>query len=377
MSERLLQSFWWEEVAGPHRLINEVVEAMLECKSVALVIPADLPWRHQMRSSVQSTMEATPGLDSLYIETIDVEDEGGDLPPGDLLLECIALDKDRIHYRAGSETVQEYVARKDILAHKVVWVKGASPEQSEAWVDFCRRWHPSEPEQGLFVIENRDSAGDPTGTLKSIDYSAYVDENCVRLFAWSMLSDNNYSSLSTPWRTYMVSVLTNLCKGDVEVAEALAAELDIIREEPLDSVVALSCSPYFSRRGEGGSDHVLAMARDGRMGDLLLRLWTAQIEVLFPIIEEERINLVDMLSADLSALLDEEPIVQFGKVVEEVRDIELGTIVHLMSKSPDGDRRLSIEDGEVRSRIYLLWKCRNLLAHREVCAPEQVRELLS
>ena len=376
MATRQAEDFWWNDVAGPSSLVHGIVNAVIECKSALLEIPADLPWRHQMRNAVRNAMELTPGLDGLYIESFDVEDEGGQLTPGNFLLEKAVLYEDRIHYRSGKESVQQYAARKGLLANKLIWIKGTGPKETASWIDFCRQWHPHDPMQGIFVIEDRWGVGDPTGALVSVDYSACVDENSVRLFAWSMLSERGGNGLDAMWRKYMVSLLTNLCRDDVEVASALIDELDIKRDDPLGIIRTISQYPQFERRGEPGSDHVLALAKESREDELRLRLWMSQIEVLFPAIEEARVAIVDSLGGDIADLIEGDGIVQFGSPVERAQDVELGTLVYLMSaKDCDGSRKLYIDSQEDRDRIFLLWRCRNLLAHREVCPPSLIGDL--
>ena len=377
MVARSMESFWWEDVAGPRSLVSGIADAIGECKCVVLTVPSDLPWRHQMRNSVRSAIESIPGFGGLYIESIDVADEASGETPSSLILSKFALYEDRIHYRAGVETVQQYAARKGFLAKKIIWVKGANRSEVASWIEFCSQWRPKDPTQGLFVIEEHGGIGDYPRRSKLIRYSDCVDENSVRLFAWSVLTEEGDSGLTPPWRRYMVSLLTNLCRDDVEVAASLSNALDVKLADPLEVISDVSRLPLFARRGEAGSDHVLALVREGRQEELRRRVWGAQIEALFPLIEEARIALVDLLEEELGELIEEGRIVQYDGPVSEVHDIELGTLVHLMSRDADGNRPLYVRSQEIRSLIYLLWKCRNLLAHREVCSPEMVNNLLS
>ncbi len=378
MREHQAESFWWEEVAGPYSLVRNIVDAVSECKNVILSLPADIPWRHQMRNSVRSVLESTPGLDSLYIEILDVEDVAASATPGELILNEFALYEDRIRYRAGKESIHHYSMRKGLLNDKIVWIKGANRKDTELWIEFCRQWRPNDSNQGVFVIEDRWGIGDPTRALHTISYSECIDDNSVRLFAWSILAQNKLSKFGPVQRRYAVSLLANLCKDDVEVAVALLDNLDIQHDDPLLCIREIASSDILSRRGEPTSAHVLALAREGREDELQHRLWTAQIEVLFPIIEEERIAIIDRLEDELSALIEEKSIKQFEILVTEAHEVELGTLVYLMSsKTEKGDRKLYVSNHEIRDRIIMLWRCRNLLAHRKVCSPNLVDMLLN
>lgn len=376
MTDRSLESFWWREVAGPSGFVTQIVNGLLEYRNVLIRLPDDLAWRHEMRNAFREAMETTPGLESLFLEVTDVSEDGRNLSPSDYVLERFVLASDRLRYRRARESVQSYLLDHGLLQNRVVWIKGVARGMAASWAEFISGWQPRSVTDGLFVVEDREETHARVPWVRELDFLPYSDETSVRLFCWSMLSGLSFRGLGSRWRKYAVALLANLCEGDVEVAAALAEGLDIRSDDPLDTVRAIATSSQFERRGVAGSSHVLALAREGRLSELRARVWAAQLETLFPLIENERVSVIESLDDALRERMETEEVRQFGKVIESPMDMELGTLVHLMgSGSANGGEPL-VRDRERRGRILLLWRCRNLLAHRETCAPEQVAALL-
>ena len=67
MSER--SRLWWEEITGPSQLVRTMAQELRMGRSVFLSAPDDLPWRSQMRSSVECVLrESDPDLLVDYID---------------------------------------------------------------------------------------------------------------------------------------------------------------------------------------------------------------------------------------------------------------------------------------------------------------------
>lgn len=81
------ENFWWTSITGPHKVVKAVAEALLAQAAVILQIPADLPWRHSMRSAVEEQFRTLNGASDTIISYIDAaEDCIGVDDPGKFLL---------------------------------------------------------------------------------------------------------------------------------------------------------------------------------------------------------------------------------------------------------------------------------------------------
>lgn len=372
--------FWWKDIAGPQNFVKRVTEILTEQHIPLLSVPADIPWRHSMRNAVvERLVEFDPDL-SLNVFIIDASDECPENSIGEFLLQKFA-DKDVADaYRPRSgKTVQAYLSAHKVLANKIIWVKGLEPSHLEAWMDFCRHFKPCSPEAGTFIIESRDLV--PAHLPKIFQYVEFVQlvsHYDATLFN-SLLMSEKEPALTNLRQGYISVAAAHLCEFDAELSAALLQDERWFQEAPQRMLQELAGEEPFSRRGErSGSRHILSLLRANRMAEVMQRLWTAQLQVLFPILELQRLWIIEQLRPQLENIVQRKHIEQFKQKISSPDELELGTLVHLMDKRDDGTRWLDIPDGRLRNAIVKLRNCRNILAHRhQCCSPEDVDFILS
>lgn len=153
-------SLWWSEIAGPTAMVQSIAEALLEARSVILVVPEDLPWRRQMRDAVEISL--CQENDSLQISYVDCQTDcdafirqDGSIDIPNFLIQQFGLPETYNGYRRSSNiTVQGYIINNSVLKDRIVWVKGMDRHQVNAWVEFCCQFRPNRTDRGLFVIES-------------------------------------------------------------------------------------------------------------------------------------------------------------------------------------------------------------------------------
>ena len=337
-----------------------------------------------MRAAVEEELKSKSGTigNRLAIETIDGENIPKDAEPGRWILDNVADEDIGSNYREGrGETIDAYIGRTGALAGKILWLKGLDRKQTTAWLDFSRRYQPGESQFGLVVIESRyvdDAEGMPTIVRYGDRVSSYDVQSFARYLLDFVCEDTRYSP---PWKTYIASLLAHVCDTDSELCEWIAQDADFKADGILPSLHRASVSHDFCLRGgEPESQHVLSKYRSGEMNDVSHRVWVAQVESLFPLIEIERLEIIDRIRPSLQEALDSLTVEQYKddhkERVRNPNEVELGTLVFLMAKSRGYLGTWLKVDGALRSRIIGLSKCRNNIAHLEVCSPAQVRFLL-
>lgn len=364
--------FWWQEITGPQTVVKSVANALCDHGAVMLAIPNDLPWRHEMRLAVASEVRLVLG--DVAIKTVDAADQIAEgEAPGDFLLEKYALQAVQLRYRPGRQSIQDFLIKEQVLKNTLVWVKGLDEQHRNEWLEFCQNYNARSAADGLFVIEAADAVGASEGKHEYVSYESNVGRYDAQLFSSLVLSGGEFDEYSDAWRRYIASAMAKICGTDVEVANDLLHSVDFKEEDPIKKVGELALSPEYARRGSGAtSTHPFALCRSNREDNLEKRLWGAQIEVLFPLIEAERVRIIEGLEYPLNHLIHEKRVTQFDEVVDNAYDIELGTLTYLM-----GSGKLDVPDPQLRSRIFLLRDCRNNLAHRDCCSLEQVNKLLN
>ena len=384
MSETDWGRIWWSHITGPRSFIGEIASALYEDKSAILLLPGTCPWRQEMRSIASEVVVGHYGFERLGVERIRVDamPKGfTESTPHHYLLEKYALHDVALRYRESMDS-QNYLVEHDVLKNRIIWLEVSCEQGLRPWVSFVSKWRARSHTDGLFVVEvprdARDSLlGIPLDNITVIDYGERVSGYSGLLFNSMLVDDRTPHEASSLEQRYLASLLTNLCRGDMEVSEALSNNLSDLRDNPIKAVIEAS-SFFAPSRGIEDQEHIFSLARAGDRESLRRRVWSAQAEVLLPLIESLRLDVVETLRSQLEELILSREVRQYEKPIERIEDIELGSLVYLMALRDDNGRRvLDIPDQVLRDEIYLLRNCRNELAHTSVCSSDQVNKLFA
>lgn len=374
------EEFWWNNITGAHVVVSKVADALLENKMVVLKVPSDLPWRYSMRSSIHTAFQERTDARDVVIESIDaIDDIPDDLEPGRFLLQKYAASSVARGYREKSKvSIQDYIAQKDVIKNRILWIKGLEGTVANIWIKFCKGFTPKTAAEGLFVLEIHGKiSSSESRFIEYIDFSECVSSYDVQLFN-SCVLDEDIAHGSNLWKKYISTTAAMVCDVDAEVSELLLRDVDFRKETAIDGIARISEMPDFSRRGtEDGSEHVLWLYRNNKIAELNHRIWAAQVQVLFPVIEMERIDIIEKYHDTISQALTDNYISQYGEQITNPMEVELGSLCFMMSHKQDAYMyMLYIPDEADRERIRFLHECRNLLAHVSICNSDQVRQLL-
>ena len=373
------EEFWWNNITGARTVVDRVVKALLENKMAVLKVPSDLSWRYPMRSVIQNAFNEKTDSRDIVIETIDAVDNNPDnLDPGKFILQNYAISAIKAGYREKARySIQDYISDRNVIKNRIIWVKGLDEKMAGKWFQFCRGFSPRSAVDGLFVLETHDKVTSPESRyIQYIDFDDCVSSYDVQQFNSFILDAQKV--YSTNWKRYISTVAASVCGVDAEISEMLLRVVDFRTEVPTDGLQRIDEGGGFDRRGtEKDSNHPLWHYRNQNSTELLQRVWAAQIQVLFPIIELERQKIIQKWSAAIKVALRDNEVKQFGTILTDPTETELGTLCFMMSCKVYGDyRMLYIPDELDRERIRFLHDCRNKLAHMNCCTPSEVAGLL-
>lgn len=365
--------FWWSHITGSNMVVSNVVESLLAKLTVVLEVPEDLPWRKEMRRVIEKDFRDRSHLMEHIVEIIDAADECQDEAPGAFLLEHYSPSSEiRLGYRARSKkTIQDYIKENGVLKNRVVWVKGLTGVQATAWMNFCREYNHGSLEDGLFVLEVHGNVVKQANKwLNHIRYLDTVTNYDVQLFN-SFVLDTDVS-LTPNWKKYIATTVAVLCDTDAEIAELMLRPEDLKTVSFINLIEELADNPCYAKRGANASSgHLFSFFRSGDLPEIEARLWKAQVQVLFPLIEIERISITEKYRGILQEALDNNYVEQYKKPLTSPVEIEFGTLCYMITNG-----MLYISDKSDRDRIYFLHDMRNELAHAHFCDSSKVKELL-
>ena len=284
--------FWWESITGSRNLTMKVARTLQAKGIVCLAVPDDLPWRNEMRGCIENEMHQLPEMEDYYVDLIDVEDECADIDDiGRYLLERYATPSIAAGFRR-RETIQKYLRDNHVLDNRILWVKGMGLDQETKWVQFCRDYIPGRAPEGRFVLEVRWLRGElERKNFAVIRFESMVNHHDLSLFN-SIFVDRECSRYSPIWQQYIAVLCAQLCNTDAETSYALMMACDFMMQEPIEGIRKVADDGAYRRRGESNNQHILNALRSEDLDRINILIWKAQLQVLFPLIEMERVSFV-------------------------------------------------------------------------------------
>lgn len=371
----LTGEFWWKNITGPRMVISGVTGTLRDGRMAVLEVPDGLPWPYIMRDTARNAFGDITGSGDTVFEMLEA---GYDIPSGEdpgrfILSRYATADVGRGYREKSKVTIQEYIKAKNVLRNRIIWIYGLDRSDAGRWLAFCRGFGKSSPRDGLIVLEMREGARPPEAKNAAvISYRGCVSRHDVLLFNSFVLEEKPRTG--SLWKQYIAAVSASLCGTDAELSEELMEGTDFRDASPLDVLKEIASG---GRRGTEAMGHPLWLCLNGGEETLRHRLWEAQLQVLFPLIELEKTDIVKEWKEEIGRALTENCIMQYGERVCSAQDAELGTLCYMMGKrNEDGLYFLYIPDEEARERISFLHECRNTLAHACTCTPQMVARLL-
>ena len=367
MDSSAFERYWWEKITSASDFVRATVTALHECKMPVLLVPNDLPWRDSMRYVMQGSAVEDQ---CLSVETIDVLDKNSkNLAPGSFLLNVL---RDDTYRRDSKLAIQQHILNNNLMQGKLLWIKGLSETVVDQWLEFCNGFKIDQRERGMIVVEIPfDKDLSQYENLKAIRYESLIRDYSVQLFIEYVLDDKGYDKR---WRSYLSMLLSTLCKKDVEIACRLAQDYDFKVVRIDEAMRKIAKDERFARRG-CSEDHILNLVRNNKKESIERLIWTAQMQVLFPMMEIERVKWVERYFTEIDSVIKKRGITVVGDntMIENPYEVELK---HLYEMYKHGE--LDEKRDEVRkNRLKLMYDCRNDLAHLHVCTHEKVYALLN
>lgn len=382
---------WWDGITGPSSFVSSVTDSLMDAKSILLHVPEDLPWRKQMRSSVEAALkEKDPDM---MVEFVDCRtDMEGSGAIGDYILQRFASAELRSGYRKSSGVqLPQYIKNNGVINNRIIWVKGMDESDAEEWYSFCRQYHSTSRLNGLFVIENYKgfSMKMPPSYICSQHYAEYVGYFDALLFNSIAASRTRKSA---EWKQYISSYATSLCGSDVELSAHLIESCEYNEDVPVSALSSAAEEYGLDKRAAAeslSSEHPFVLLRENRIEELRRAVWKAQMQTIYPLIELERLSFISCNNAQVSRAVNTEYldfrngrnayIHQYGERLQRPEDAEIGTLYRLSKLRTAADSTqymLFLPKDDDRRRLELLYEMRNSIAHMNLCAWDRVTEFL-
>lgn len=336
---------WWQQVGRSLRLCRAVSDRLYAETSLVLRLPRRLPWEDEFYDTMKDRLSAQQAQRMVRFITCSRQ------KPGDQILEELCSEDVRTGYWPGQSCEEYLAALPDLTLNQMyVWVRQiTTPGQLESWRHFAARYAqaaagsaPDSP-HALFVLEYRTDHPEPEG--EEIGYAPTEGDCQVFCLEAAGLMDG----LPTD---YLATLAQCVGAGDPELSGRLIQQGKAFLEDPVGTA-----RQVLSESGCAVGDDVVH-----------LRVWRAQIMVLFALVEEKRLQYIRDNEDRLRAWLPTPA--ENGAQINDPYDLEFGNLFYMTRRADTAFTRQETE------QITLCRDVRNLLAHNELVPCDKALRLL-
>jgi hypothetical protein len=366
-----MERLWWR-MPGPARYVNQIIQEIRDGKNVILCLPEYFP-----RGLAGAVRHALGESDGWSWKTLNVFDENI-VQPSQFLFQCFVPNSD-----PRSIWDADTLLKEGSFSNYIIWVDAITGKEWTAWKEFI-----TEYEHACRSVESQRRSLFCIPLVGELAVDLPPEDVCLSHHFWRGFADFYDTLLYSSYifrerqmprlqNRIAVSIVTNLALWDPYVVERFANESfeKILNPKPILDEIA--CKRGWTDRGAANSGfswyngavntyegeekkHSAALVARGLEDEISRRIWSAEVGVLLPFVEERRQAILDEFSGVLKVPFT----TRFGEVIEDLNDLEIGHIDSQLS-----DLKLTV-NYDVRRFVQRLREIRNCLSHVEPLSPE-------
>lgn len=371
-----MHSLFWQ-LGGPSRFVERVADELREGKNVVICLPEHVP--DGLGGAVRKVMGDGCGCPW---HVLSAEGESTANPARWLADRVIS------HTPAGGVMNAKVLVNDDAFAGRVIWLQDIGTNDWPAWRDFlaeyshaCRARSLIERTILCVAAAGRAATCPPAEEICLVCHTwrGVVDSLDMILYCSNLLRDRDLPIIR---KRVLIAVVAGLALWDPAVAEELAsAEIDAIlepeavlneigRRRGWTSDVTLDgqegwCLGLTDTMDGEEKTHSAALSLRDLSNEIRRRIWSAEVGVLFPYVEEQRQTILRRLRGLLRVPFE----TRFGEIITDWRDLEIGHIESQIATNGIPVAR------EMRRMLQHLRQIRNCLAHQEVVPKDLLLEV--
>lgn len=329
------QPLWWNYVSGATRYLNDSLSATSKHRVLLL------EEGHYMEYYFHIMQEKLRQLDSSVQMEMGMADEwAGDHDVGENLMN---LYTPQVEYHPMDGPRAEFIAKNNLLSGRVLIIRQI--ERRPDWLNFAIDYAKhSQLGNGLLILTYCGPCplANARKGIATLKWDSYISVYDMQLFASYCIAE--LSGLSLAERNYITQIASRMAGADPELCGVLSTEVLVSEAFATDSL-----SLFKWLEGNGKVDGKMSLAFVESV------LWEAQIQTVFPVIEQARRRFIESYNEEMLNVLPQRD--EFGNELKYPKDMELRHMWYYCFKN-DGFH--SLEDERA---FRLVYEARNNLAH--------------
>lgn len=372
-------SQWWENITGPNSLVKEIASVIINNKSVVFDASSLIPWENDLHIAIESEVIAL--IAEATFDELD-SDEFGDLSLTDydiannLMKKYGKTDVLQNYRRASKVKIQTYMIKNQVLKNHVIWVKCNKDATVSSWLNFIENYKSNGISDGLFILELKCKYNFAT-LMNSviIEYEKYVTYYDQLLYNNILIANFNLHPIK---KQYIALLTTLLCSNDIELSEALIERSCKSKKNTVNCLEELFEELYENSKYNGFliDNHPFVVLKNKKREMLFNKVWEAQLKIIFPLLEEERIKFIEKHIQEIDNILKNNNILNaHGERIFEPFEAELGSL-HYIFKTLTSEKGRYVISKADSDYLNLLYTFRNSIAHHKPVEMEAVNQFI-
>lgn len=341
---------WWDCIPNAVRFISEATNKLKQ-RSVILLIPEDIPWFSNLLERISYHL-CSPDR---YVKQLLADEQ----EPGKFVLESFCKPELRNAYRSAigyPKFLAQHDSESEMCGCYAV-ITNVTEDNVLDWAKFISEYehfHKSGSMRCIFLLIYKSDKPLPANVpITTIRWSEYIQHYDCYMYALLQVSCMNQSK---EIKEYLAEIISSVSKNDAELTSELvkygtrcASDLQAVLKDISQNAIRST-----------GEEFEIPLADE----QLRSIIWTAQIKIVFPIIERYRNSLIDSLSSSFDKEFRFTTV--YGCEKTDYRELELGELIHLNSQ-----KMLSLTPTQLTTASFYN-KCRNTIAHFDTISFEDV-----
>lgn len=345
-----MDNVWWKQVTKANLFIKEAINTLLDDQSLVLCLSDHLPWPETMRELIMDGVN-TANFDRT-IRLMDASEAEGD--PGAYLLRNYCSADLRSKYRPGKGGYAKFLAECEgsTLSGAYIWIKNASPTEVKAWNSFIGDYlsYLGKRSGGVFLLEAGGEG--EISRKKNLRVMVYEKEiGAYDAFVFNLLLAAEYAG-SVYGKQYLAELASLVAPESLELGGECIRRGEAFLSDPFGVYSQLAADFGVSSKSRDEIDRCM---------------WTAQIKLVFPLIEEFRRKFIKRRSSFIAGSLPHPDTA--GHIIDDPKEVEIGMLNFLASKD-----QWPLNHGEWEG-IKVHHEARNILAHMGTLSPDRLKEI--
>lgn len=345
---------WWTGVIGASEYINCITQSLEKKDSILMFVPQKIPWHSTFMEHIK---KANPNRNTMSFNKIDCFNVKED-NLGMMLLKRYASEEQILNYNE-SGSITEYILDIGILNNRTIWLYNVPERLENRWINvICelqRKKVNYNNVSNILCMEigyiHRMSVNSPFTDV--ISWEDHIFNYDVLMFAMHRVRNLNEPETI---KTYVSQISSTISCLDIELCDALIENYYRLIRCP-DRTVQNVCNMVYT------NDKAKIFQMTKRQFNYIL--WSSQEQVLFPVIEKERLNFIKKYYHIVSANFQKARVKECQSIdLDTPMDMELGTLVDICNKKFEGTNEIKNNTNDW-AMLRTLRHARNRIAHRQ------------